>query len=59
MPGVDRLPADEQVVAPDEEAEHRDGDAGEGDEAVAEDRPCGRRCEITSLITPMAGRIMM
>ena len=35
--GVDRLAGDEHVVAPDQEAEHRDGDAGEGDEVVAED----------------------
>ena len=38
MPAYTDWPADEQVVAPDQEAEHRDGHAGEGDEAVAEDR---------------------
>ena len=34
---VDRLAGDEHVVAPDQEAEHRDAEAGEGDERVAED----------------------
>ena len=38
MPGVHRLAADEHVVAPDQEAEHGDRQAREGDEAVAEDR---------------------
>ena len=57
--GVDRLAGDEHVVAPDQEAEHRDGQAGEGDEAVAEDRACGEKQAISSLITPIAGRIMM
>ena len=34
---VDRLAGHEHVVAPDQEAEHRDADARERDEAVAED----------------------
>ena len=36
--GVDRLAADEHVVAPDQEAEDGDREAREGDELVAEDR---------------------
>ena len=39
---VDRLAGDEHVVAPDQEAEDRDRDAGEGDERVAEDRLAAR-----------------
>ena len=34
--GVNRLAADEQMMAPHEEAEHRDRDARERDEAIAE-----------------------
>ena len=36
-PGVDRLAGDEEVVAPDEEAEDRDRQRRERDERVAED----------------------
>ena len=51
--GVDRLARDEQVMPPDQEAEHRDRQAGERDEAVAEDRACARTPAISSLTTPM------
>ena len=40
---VRRLAGDEHVVAPDQEAEDGDGDAGEGDEVVAEDHLLGER----------------
>ena len=36
MPRIDRLPADKQVVAPDQKAEHGDGEARKADEGVAE-----------------------
>ena len=41
MPGVNGLAADKHVMAPDQEAEHRNGQAGEGDEMVAEDLLAG------------------
>jgi len=56
--GQGRLAADEHVVAPHEEAQHRDRDGAHGDERVA--KMCLRlKATINSLITPMAGRIMM
>ena len=56
--GVDRLAGDEHVVAPDQEAEHRDREAGEGDERVAEDLLAAERGDELA-DTPIAGRIMM
>ena len=41
-PGVDRLAGDEHVVAPDQEAQDRDGHAREGDDLVAEN-PLARK----------------
>ncbi len=58
MPAYTALPADEHVVAPHEKAEHGDRQAGEGDEAVAEDA-VAREAAISSLITPIAGSTMM
>ena len=55
---VDRLAGDEHVVAPDQEAEHRDRQAREGDERVAEDL-LAAEAATSSLTTPIAGRIMM
>ena len=55
---VHGLATDEHVVPPDEEAQHGDGDAGKGHEVIAEDALPAKQV-ISSLITPMAGKIMM
>jgi hypothetical protein len=39
--GIERLASHEHVVAPDEEADHRDGDRRPGDEFIAEDLLAG------------------
>ena len=40
---VDRLAGDEHVVAPHQEAEHRDAEAGEGDEACSRRSACAQK----------------
>ena len=59
---MNRLSGDEHVMAPNQETDHRDGKTGEGNDAVAEyplARETGEKVVINSLITPMAGRIMI
>ena len=41
---MNRLPGDEHVMAPNQKAEHGNGEAGEGNEAVAEDPLAGEAC---------------
>ena len=46
-------------MAPDQKSEDGDGDAGERDELVAEDRLACEKQGMISLTTPIPGRIMM
>jgi hypothetical protein len=54
-----RLARGEHMVAPHDERHERDGDRGEGDGAVAEDRLAARKSAIISEMIAMPGRIMM
>ena len=56
---VHRLARDEHVVAPDQETQDRDGDAGKRDEADSRRSAAARSKERSQLTTPMPGRTMM